>query len=88
MKLFETIDVIYEIAEVLDLEDGNLEKHPIFFDLLDYQREKYNLSENDIHLMRGAFRCYFHKDEDQSESNILALCQLNSIFQKNEFDYA
>ena len=88
LKLFETIDVIYEIAEVLDLEDGNLEKHQIFFDLLEYQREKYNLSENDIHLMRGAFRCYFHKDEDQSESNILALCQLNSILPKNEFDYA
>ena len=59
IKLFEKIDVAYEIAQVLDLEDSNLEKHQIFFDLLYNQREKYNLSENDVNLMKGALFCFF-----------------------------
>ena len=47
IKLFDIIDVVYEFAQILDLEDSNLEKHKLFFDLLFEQREKYNLSEND-----------------------------------------
>ena len=87
LKLFETIDVIYEIAEILDLEDGSLEKHPLFFDLLNNQREKYNLTENDIYLMKGVFSCYFHKEEDE-EPNVLSFCMLHSILPKMELDYA
>ena len=58
VKLFETIDVILEIAQQLDLEDGNLEKHLKFFDLLSEQKEKYNLSENDINLMADNGKLY------------------------------
>ena len=41
IKLFEKIDVLLEIAQSLDLEDNDLEKHQIFFDILYNQREKY-----------------------------------------------
>ena len=86
IKLFETIDVIYELAEVLDLEDSNLDKHPLFLDILNYQREEYNLTENDILLMKGTFSCFFHKDD--AEANLLSFCLLNSLEPKNELDYA
>ena len=59
LKLFDIIDVVYELAQILDLEDNNLEKHQKFFDLLFEEREKYNLSENDINLIKGAFLCIF-----------------------------
>jgi len=63
-KLFEKIDIKMEIAQMLDLEDTNLEKHKLFFDLLIYQNEKYNLSENDVNLMKEVLICYFEKDEE------------------------
>ena len=89
LKLFEKIDVILEIAEVLDLEDINLEKHKLFFDLLYEQREKYKLEENDIKLMKGVFHCFFIKDEDENkETNLLSFSILNSITPKNVNDYA
>ena len=62
MKLFDIIDITYEIAQIIDLEDSNLEKHQLFFDLLYEQREKYNLSENDINLMKGVLLCYFNEE--------------------------
>ena len=85
MKLFETIDVILEIAQQLDLEDGNLEKHLKFFDLLSEQKEKYNLSENDINLMKGTLICYFH---DDSNMQTLTFSIMNSLIPQNEMDYA
>ena len=85
MKLFETIDVILEIAQQIDLEDGNLEKHLKFFDLLSEQKEKYNLSENDINLMKGTLICYFH---DDSNMQTLTFSTMNSIIPQNELDYA
>ena len=88
LKFFEKIDVILEIAEVLDLEDNNLEKHKLFFDLLYGQKEKYNLEENDINLMKGVFYCFFIKDNENKETNLLSFSILNSITPKNEFDYA
>ena len=88
IKLFENIDVIYEMAEILDLEDNNLEKHQIFFDLLYNQREKYNLSENDVNLMRGVLFCYFHKED--SDLHRISFCILNSLIPKKDIgiDYA
>ena len=79
LKFFEKIDVILEIAEVLDLEDNNLEKHKLFFDLLYGQKEKYNLEENDINLMKGVFYCFFIKDNENKETNLLSFSILNSI---------
>ncbi len=87
LKLFDTIDVIYELAAVLDIEDGSLEKHKLFIDLLNNEREKYNLTENDINLMRGVFSCYFYKEEEK-DLNILSLILLNSLIQKNDQDLA
>ena len=88
LKIFEKIDVIFEIAQILDLEDGNLEKHKHFFDLLKNQREKYNLSENDIDLMKGTLCCYFNiEGEDDPNKNILAFSILYSITPKIESDY-
>ena len=85
LKFFDVIDIKYEIAQILDLEDGNLEKHPLFFDLLNYQREKYNLTENDINLMKGVFSCYFNKNEDL---NMISFAMLNSLVPKGELDLA
>ena len=31
LKIFEVIDVVYELAQILDLEDSTLEKHQIYF---------------------------------------------------------
>ena len=85
MKLFETIDVILEIAQQLDLEDGNLDKHLKFFDLLYNKRKEYNLSENDINLMKGSLICYFHED---SNLQMLTFCTMNSLIPHNKLDYA
>ena len=84
LKLFEKIDIKMEIAQMLDLEDTNLEKHKLFFDLLIYQNEKYNLSENDVNLMKEVLICYFEKDEEKE----MSFCMLNSLIPKNELDYA
>ena len=86
IKLFDSIDVAYEIAEILDLEDSDLEKHPLFLDLLYYKREKYNLSENDVNLMKGVFSCYFYKEG--TDSHLIAFSMLNSLIKSNEKDYA
>jgi len=88
IKLFEKIDVVYEMAEILDLEDNNLEKHQLFFDLLYNEREKYNLSENDVNLMRGVLFCYFQKED--SDLHIISFCTLNSLIPKKDIgiDYA
>ena len=75
LKLFEKIDIKMEIAQMLDLEDTNLEKHKLFFDLLIYQNEKYNLSENDVNLMKEVLICYFEKDEEKE----MSFCMLNSL---------
>lgn len=88
LKLFEKIDVVMEIAQVLDLEDNDLEKHKLFFDLLYSQKEKYNLSENDINLMKGVFSCIFLKDNENKEMNLMSFSILNSVTPKGELDYA
>ena len=85
-KIFETVDVPYEIAVSLDLEDTYLEKYQLFFDLLFEQREKYNLSENDVNLIKGAFLCCFHREG--SELPKISFSTLNSLMPKNELDYA
>ena len=85
-EIFQTIDIQYEIAASLDLEDSNLEKHQRFFDLLYEQKEKYNLSENDINLMKGVFFCYFNIEG--SDLPMLSFSTLNSLIPKNELDIA
>ena len=86
LKLFDIIDVVYELAQILDLEDNNLEKHQKFFDLLFEEREKYNLSENDINLMKGNLLCYLKNDG--SELSLLSFSTLNSLMPANDLDYA
>ena len=84
LKIFEKIDIKMEIAQMLDLEDSDLQKHKLFFDLLYYQRDQYNLSENDVGLIKEVLFCYFEKDEEKE----LFLCMLNSLIPKSEYDYA
>ena len=84
-EIFQIIDVHYEIAASLDLEDSNLEKHQKFFDLLCEQKEKYNLSENDINLMKGVFLCLFNIEG--SDLPMLSFSTLNSLIPKNELDH-
>ena len=85
-KLFEKIDIKKELESVLNLEDANLENHYLFLDLLNYQKDNYNLSENDINLMKGVLTCYFYKGN--TESKIMEFSILNSIMPKNDLDYA
>ena len=77
-----------EIAEVLDLEDNNLEKHKLFFELLYNERDKYNLTENDVNLMKGCLFCYFRHDDDNYDTNIIPFILLNSLIPKSDLDYA
>ena len=86
IKLFETIEIEYEIAKILDLEDSNLEKHQLFFNLLYNQKEKYNLSDNDINLMKGVFFCRFNMAG--SDLPMISFSTLNSLIPENELDYA
>ena len=85
LKLFEKIDVRLEIAKILDEEDEDLEKHIILLDLLNYQKEKYNLTENDIYLMKNVLICCFKNDKDDC---LIAYCQLNSLIPQNNNDFA
>ena len=86
MKIFEIIDVKNEIEQMLDLEGNNLETQELFFDLLYNEKEKYNLSENDINLMKGNLLCYFYKDN--KDSCMVSFSIMNSLIPKNELDYA
>ena len=87
LELFELIDIIYELALILVLEDETFEKHEIFFDLLINEREKYNLTLNDINLMKGCLFCYFRKKEDDQDFNLLLYSILNSIMPNKDLDY-
>ena len=88
LELFDKVDILYEVALVLDSEYCDFEKYEIFFDLLNNEREKYNLSENDINLIEGCLFCFFRKKDDDQEFNLLLFSILNSITQKNENDFA
>ena len=85
LKLFSKIDVKNEISEMLKLEDDCFEKHKDFFELLDKEREIYNLTENDIKLMKGIILSFFREDEENEEdeedidSYSLAFSTLNSL---------
>ena len=86
MKLFERIDVVYELAQILDLEDNeNIEKHRLFLDLLLKENNKFNLSDNDINLMKGVLVCYFI---NESDIFTIPFSILNSLIPKSELDYS
>ena len=86
LKLYEKIDVMYELAQILDIEDRTLSKHKNFIDLLYDQKEKYNLAENDIYLMKGVLTCYFQRDVE--DTFLVSFCELNSVIPKCDNDYA
>ena len=87
LNLFDKINLIFEIAAVLDLEDSSLEKHEIFFNLLNKEKEKYNLSENDINLRKCVLFCFFNEKE-KIELNKSLFIKLNSLKPTNDLDYA
>ena len=86
IKLFEEIDITFEIAQMLDLEDQDLSKHQKFFELLSNQKEKYNLSDNDISLMKGTLFCYFY--DENTDLHMIAFSTMNSLVPENELDIA
>ena len=86
IKLFEEIDIPFEIAQMLDLEDQDLSKHQKFFELLSNQKEKYNLSDNDISLMKGTLFCYFY--DENTDLHMIAFSTMNSLVPENELDIA
>jgi len=86
LKLFDEIDIKKEILEMLDLEDDySLNKHKQFFALLNKEKEKYNLTENDIKLMEGFLFCYYKIESDTFK---ISFNLLNSLVPKTEFDYS
>ena len=86
MKLFEAIDVKLEVKQMIDLEDNTLEKHQLFFDLLYNEKEKFNLSINDINLMKGVL--LFNFSEEGDDSKIFHFITMNSLIPEKEIDYA
>ena len=85
-KLFHKIDVTFECASILDTEDETTEKHKQFIELLENKKEEYNLTENDINLMRGVLSCYFHTEQD--EEYYISFCELKSMQPNGDYDYA
>ena len=80
LKIFDKIDIKSEIKKILILEDDDLNKHRLFFDLLIKEREKYNLTDNDINLMKGVLFSYFIPK--------ISFALLKSLEAKNELDYS
>ena len=70
IKIFNKINVVGEILETLHLEDNSLNKHILFFDLLNNQRENFNLTENVIKLIKGVFFCCFLNQDKEEESKL------------------
>ena len=93
LKLFEKIDVTEEITEMISIEDESLEKHKLFFELLNKERQRYNLTENDIILMKNTFfGFFFNNDDDDDNEDIKSLSfsfsVLNSMIPRTQLDYA
>ena len=86
LNLFEKIDLHNEISEMLALEDESFEKHEIFFELLIKERILYNLTENDVYLMKGITLKFFEV-EDVAQ-NSLSFSTLISLVPKTQIDYA
>ena len=86
IKLFEEIDIPYEIAQVLDLEDPDLNKHQKFFELLYDKKETYNLTENEINLIKGTLFCYFY--DENTDLHMISFSTMNSLVPENELDIA
>ena len=85
MNLFETINIVDEIGRVIYLEGGNLDVYNTYFDILYKQKDKYNISENDINLMKSVLLFYFSDEQGLTET---IFSTLNSLIPKNELDYA
>ena len=85
MNLFETINIVDEIGRVIYLEGGNLDVYNTYFDILYKQKDKYNISENDINLMKSVLLFYFSDEQGLTET---IFSTLNSLIPKNEIDYA
>ena len=86
LKLFNKIDVKNEILEMIDLEDKNYEKHKIFFQLLDKEKEIYNLTKNDIKLMNAIVSSLFRGID--INLNSLSFSLLKSLVPITNLDYA
>jgi hypothetical protein len=87
LKIFDKIDIKSEIKKILILEDDDLNKHRLFFDLLIKEREKYNLTDNDINLMKGVLFSYYF-DNEESDIPKISFALLKSLEAKNELDYS
>ena len=57
--IFNKINITYDIAVYLDNEDPSFEKFDNFMQMLDANKSLYNLSINDIKLMKLVFKTYF-----------------------------
>ena len=90
LKPFRKIDVKNEILKILDLEDKNFEKHILFFQLLDKEREIYNLTEYDIKLMKAVVSSIFVDIDEEEYINLHSLyfSSLNSLVPKTQIDYS
>jgi hypothetical protein len=90
LKLFRKIDVKNEILKMLDLEDKNFEKHILIFQLLDKEREIYNLTEYDIKLMKAVVSSIFVDVDEEKYINLHSLyfSSLNSLVPKAQLDYS
>ena len=84
-NLFHIIDVLLELAAVLDNEDSTASKHKEFMNMLEKERKNFNLTYNDISLMRNTFICYYL---EETEEQIISFYQLKSIKPESNLDLA
>ena len=85
-NLFHKIDVLLELAYVLDNEDSTASKHKDFMNIIEKERKKFNLTKNDVSLMRFVFSCYFGNEE--SGEQIMSFYQLKAIKPDSNLDLA
>ena len=85
-NLFHKIDVLLELAYVLDNEDSTASKHKDFINIIEKEKKKFNLTGNDISLMRFVFSCYFGNEE--SGEQIMSFYQLKAIKPESNLDLA
>ena len=69
--LLNKIDVPYEIALCLDIEDPKMDKFNKFLDFLEKYKELFHLSLNDILLMNYVFNAFFSKERIENDINEL-----------------
>ena len=71
-NLLNKIDVTYELASELDIYDNNqLQKFYKFMNFLEKNKNEFNVTENDIRLMKCVLKNYFETDSIKNDITLI-----------------